>query len=394
MRRSRALTTRPCQKLEKIIGRTEEVWSSLEALVHSGMRVTILLGNHDIEMSLPGPRRVLLDRLGPGRVEFVYDNQAFRDGPVLIEHGNRYDPWNVVSHDALRRVRSVASRGEEAVDYAGPPGSQLVARVINAIKQTYSFVDLLKPEDAGVLPLLAVLHPASLDDIRATYRARKQMQEIEFDETGRPVDPANIAAGEDRLDEADREMVELAMELATGVDSSNIASFANAKDYVELWRIAREGDKQRQLQRLYRAMRARAQHTWSALDVKTEVETYLRPARAAVTRGITAVVMGHTHLAKRVCLGNAVYPNAGTWADLMRVPEGVLSGEEAIAMPQLRKFSDDLRTNDLTAWRRQVPTFVRIDMVSDRVSRADVYFFDEGKDPEPVPDGPLSRLVC
>lgn len=207
------------KKLEAIMCRTEEVWNSLEHLARSGVRLTILLGNHDIEMSLPGPRRVLLDRLGPGRVEFIYDNQAFRDGPVLIEHGNRYDPWNVVSHHALRRIRSVASRGEDPVAFAGPPGSQLVARVINGIKETYSFVDLLKPEEAGVLPLLAVLHPASLGDIH------------------------------------------------------------------------------------------------------------------------------------------------------------------------------DVRSNDLTAWRRQVPTFVRIDLVSDRVDRADVYFFDEGKEPEPVPDRPLARLV-
>jgi hypothetical protein len=140
-------------------------------------------------------------------------------------------------------------------------------------------------------------------------------------------------------------------------------------------------------------MRARATHTWSALRVDREIETYLRPARAAVERDFSVVVMGHTHLAKRVRLRGGVYLNAGTWADLMRVPEGVLSGDEALATTQLRAFSDDLKANNLGEWRKQVPTFVRIDMSGERVCSADVYFFDEGAGPEPVPDGPLSRLI-
>src|SRR5205085_1009003 len=104
-------------KLERILTTTEGVWKSFESFLGSGAKLTMLLGNHDVELSLPGPRRVLLERLGPGRMEFIYDNQAFVEGPVLIEHGNRYDSWNVISHDALREVRSALSRGEKAPVY-------------------------------------------------------------------------------------------------------------------------------------------------------------------------------------------------------------------------------------------------------------------------------------
>jgi hypothetical protein len=95
------------KKLSSIFERTDEVWKNLEAFVGAGCSLTLLLGNHDIELSLPTPRRILLDRLGPGRIEFIYDNQAFVDG--LIEHGNRYDSWNVIAHDQLREVRSAMS---------------------------------------------------------------------------------------------------------------------------------------------------------------------------------------------------------------------------------------------------------------------------------------------
>jgi UDP-2,3-diacylglucosamine pyrophosphatase LpxH len=110
------------QKLERIIQQTDEVWQSLQLFAASGSELVLLLGNHDIELSLPTPRRVLLERLGSGQIEFIYDNQAFVDGPVIIEHGNRYDSWNVVSHDGLREVRSALSRRESPPSFESSAG--------------------------------------------------------------------------------------------------------------------------------------------------------------------------------------------------------------------------------------------------------------------------------
>lgn len=152
-------------KLEHILSNTAEVWESLQIFLKTGSRLTLLLGNHDIELSLPGPRHMLFEQLGPGRVEFIYDNQAYAEGPVLIEHGNRYDSWNIVSHDALREIRSVLSRGEPPVTFEGPAGSHLVVNVMNKIKARYPFVDLLKPEDAALLPFLAILDPSAMKEV-------------------------------------------------------------------------------------------------------------------------------------------------------------------------------------------------------------------------------------
>lgn len=68
------------EKLVSILERTDEVWQALRRFVAGGHALTVMLGNHDLELSLPGPRRRLLKVLGPGRVEFIYDNQAFTLG--------------------------------------------------------------------------------------------------------------------------------------------------------------------------------------------------------------------------------------------------------------------------------------------------------------------------
>jgi UDP-2,3-diacylglucosamine pyrophosphatase LpxH len=75
-----SVETEAAEKLKSIMRRTRAVWDALAAFVSRGGSLTLLLGNHDIEMSLPAVRRVVLDTLGNGRVEFIYDNEAFTIG--------------------------------------------------------------------------------------------------------------------------------------------------------------------------------------------------------------------------------------------------------------------------------------------------------------------------
>lgn len=377
------------KKLERIFQRTEDVWTGFAELTQAGIRLTLLLGNHDIELSLPGTRQLLLERLGAGRVEFIYDNQAYVDGPVLIEHGNRYDAWNIVSHDSLREVRSALSRAEAPPKFESPVGSHLVCEVMNRLKMQYPFVDLLKPEDAAVLPLLAVLAPSLVSDMMKLVPLWRKQAQVKFDGAGLPVDAANIAA-EEALDES---MIELAQELAYG-DVASIGAFDDMKGILELWQLRRStADEVHQLKRLYRALRARADHTWHAFNVNRESEVYLAPARAAAARGFRVVVFGHTHLAKRVPLQDgSIYLNSGTWADLMQVPKAVLQGDEFEGQRACATFLDALKANQLSTWRRQVPTFARIQFTGDTLASADVFFYDGAGLVERVPDGQLVRL--
>jgi UDP-2,3-diacylglucosamine pyrophosphatase LpxH len=160
-------------KLERIAERTRcrhgrGVFEALRDFLGAGHRLTLLLGNHDVELSLPAVRARLVQLLGGdgSRLNFIYDGEAYTVGRALIEHGNRYDRWNMIDYSALRQERSVRSRrlpvaeDERAQKYFLPPaGTHLVIRFMNRIKSRYRFVDLLKPETETILPLLLALEP-------------------------------------------------------------------------------------------------------------------------------------------------------------------------------------------------------------------------------------------
>lgn len=154
-------------RMAQIIERDRMLFDALAALLRNGHRLIILLGNHDVELCFPKVRQQLEQALGACRgskFEFLYDGQAYVVGDVLIEHGNRYDAFNIVDHDGLRRVRSSQSRREElseSDDFRRPPGSKLVAGVMNHLKARFPFIDLLKPEDGAAVPIVLALAPAA-----------------------------------------------------------------------------------------------------------------------------------------------------------------------------------------------------------------------------------------
>jgi UDP-2,3-diacylglucosamine pyrophosphatase LpxH len=383
------------RKLARIIASTAPVWQALRDLIASGCRTTLMLGNHDVELSLPGPRRLLLETLGDG-VELVCDNQAFVDGPVLIEHGNRYDKWNVVSHDALRQIRSALSRREVALPYDGPPGSQLVQQVLNPIKARYPWVDLLKPESSGMLPILAVLEPAAMKNALALARLAQETTRSRFDANGVPVDPRQISA--ELADSAARQdpMIQLARALADMDEPQAVSVLGAAQGLLARLKDAAHASIRDEIyRRLLSALRAYAQQDRKAFDTREEDDVYLRPAQAAARRDFKVVIYGHTHLAKRVALdvGGAVYLNTGTWADLMRVPAAVLGDDDVLARQQLEAFVDDLRHGRLDAWRCQMPSFARVDVDDDGQVSADVFVFESDRKLTRLSEGPLSLLA-
>jgi len=84
--------------------------------------LTILLGNHDVELSSRACAGASLSqwRLPVAR-ELPLRRRGVRAGELLVEHGNRYEGWNVVAHDSLRRLRSALSRGEPAPTFRPSP---------------------------------------------------------------------------------------------------------------------------------------------------------------------------------------------------------------------------------------------------------------------------------
>jgi UDP-2,3-diacylglucosamine pyrophosphatase LpxH len=387
------------RKFRAIADESAEVWAALREVVGSGAAVTLMLGNHDLELCLPPVRAELLHRLGRGAVQFLYDNEALRIGPVLIEHGNRYDTWNAVSHDSLRRVRSRVSRGEAHERFPVPPGSDLVVRAMNRIKAEYGFVDLLKPEASAALPLLAALDgtlwrrvwPAVYASARAAWRRSS------YDRAGRPSDDDLIASPlpGSSVDPADLGDV--------GGDEVPAYEFPDRDAFVEALTAAKEsaddddriGHRSRPLGAglLVRALRRWAARDLVTWDVEAEGLTYRRAAQALADQGAKVVVFGHTHLAKRVALGaGRWYLNSGTWADLMRVPSALLEASSDDEGAELARYLDALRCNDLAALRRTVPTFARVvlDDAGQSVVSADVHFFDDAGPGSPISSAELA----
>lgn len=399
------------RKLESAMDCTLPVWEALRELGRTGAKLTLQLGNHDLELSLPLPRRLLLEYLGHGQLEFLYDNQALAIGPVLIEHGNRYDRWNAVAHDELRRIRSALTRGEEPITFSPPPGSLLVEQVMNPLKRKYSFVDLLKPETAAVLPLLAVLEPWAAKRIRQLLRGALASKFRRVDENGVPKaagyrgDPpqesAVASAGSERasfsLSDADQLLVQETMRLGgtplreeeattlarregESADRGLSESMAEAQaSLLVLW--AANQDRPQQVRRLQQAWRLLVEHHHRTFSISEEAPEYLRAAQALAGRGFKAVVFGHTHLAKQIQLDFGVrYLNTGTWADLMRVPAHLLIQDDAKAEQELAAFVEDLASNRIAHWRYQVPSFAQIDLRPDGEVDAEVLVWrDEGR---------------
>ncbi len=381
-------------KLQRIFHNYAPVWEALRGFVAQGAALTLMLGNHDIELALPSPHRLLRERLGPGRVDFIFDNQAFVAGPLIIEHGNRYDFWNVVPHDELRRMRSALSRGETPPPLAPIPGSELVCRVMNDLKRDYNFIDLLKPETQAALPLLAVLEPKALRKIGAVVELYRQARRVRFDATGTPLDAGYIGAVRQTPEDAatERLLAEARALSGDNADAGHIGAMGAAvqtlRAFKDLWYAATtRADRDRQVERLYRALRTFAAEQHLAFDTTQEDEIYLKPARHLAQRGFRVIVFGHTHLVKKVTLPDAVYLNSGTWADIIRLPDSLLQADAAVAKAELAAFADDLAHNHLANWRKPVATYVRVDLTGEPVARAEAFYFRGPENPSaPIAD--------
>jgi predicted phosphodiesterase len=212
-----------------------------------------------------------------------------------------------------------------------------------------------------------------------------------FDENGAPLDPANITAQDDR----DAVSLEFSRKLARGGrDAEDIAAMDDLKDFLQRIREATTSAARRaQLELLYQAFRRFSVEHRQSFEVTHEDPVYLTAANASANRGFKVVVYGHTHLVKRVPIGkDAVYLNTGTWADLIRLPVGILTGDQAAAIAKLDTFVDDMLNNNVDTWRHQVPTFARIELADDSLTSADVFFFNKDGSTERVSDGRLSRV--
>ena len=309
--------------------------------------MTLLIGNHDIELALPAVRRRLAERIGiTGRHDFhfIYDGEAYIVGRALIEHGNRYDPFNVVDHDGLRRIRSLQSRHQPVTvkhAFAAPAGSHIVAEVMNPIKSDYRLIDLLKPETGAMMPVLMALEPGYrrvLTRIAALgLRARKHRlaeaalpsfagdissdTRVDWMSDGLASDISSTGPAPDPLTVIVRETMQSGADLVLDAAPAepdfvgDICSRETIDRRLGLARMLASSNRatvESRLPALLAAVRSLQNDSSFARDTECFTE-YFAAARDLAGNGFDFVIFGHTHIARDVALpGGARYLNTGT----------------------------------------------------------------------------------
>jgi UDP-2,3-diacylglucosamine pyrophosphatase LpxH len=418
------------EKLKRVIRHTDEasepgerVFPALAEFVGRGNKLTILLGNHDIELSLPAVRRALADVLTsgrPARLEFLFDGEAYVRGDVLIEHGNRYDGWNAIAYGALRAHRSSSSRGELPFEFQPPAGSRLVSSVMNQLKSKYRFVDLLKPENETAIPLLCALEPTLATELTkvaplwlAMRGAKGKAGQVRREETyiasiPREKPPASVGyptgslEPADALDNPERERSRLATEeMLTGArqrlqearlleplervpaDEMQIAQGKAARifSHLGLANAILSGKIPERADLIARALHARSQAIATTFELGSNDPPYCIAAeRLHACSEARIVLFGHTHLAKTIPIANGrgKYLNTGTWCPTIRIPaEFCQEDPSKEILENLGGFIKDLASNRLENWTTLQTIFAHIQISHDGQSRADLYEIDE-----------------
>jgi hypothetical protein len=130
----------------------------------------------------------------------------------------------------------------------------------------------------------------------------------------------------------------------------------------------------RRLQSLWLALKTLPPDRSFELDHEDAPE-YTDAANDLFKGGFRFVLFGHTHLAKKIELQPGYwYLNSGTWADLMRLPDGITAAsDDAAARKKLDPFVQDMGRGDLNRWIIFRPTYVQLDLdATNHVIDADV----------------------
>jgi hypothetical protein len=118
-----------------------------------------------------------------------------------------------------------------------------------------------------------------------------------------------------------------------------------------------------------------------SFNVDSESERYLAPAREMTELGgIDVVVFGHTHFPKDVTLPKGRYFNAGTWADVLRLPQGISSDDPEVAKLSIEKFLKDMKNRDYRAYTTNAHGYVHAVVEANGDVAAELKLFNNGSE--------------
>lgn len=339
------------------------VWDALAVFAKTAKRtLVIVLGNHDIEFAFPNVQRLIIRRLAgddlaaQARIEFSTMGAGFScqvgGSRVFCTHGNEVDAWNYVRYEDLSKAarRIATGRPLPPSEWEPNAGTKMVKDVMNEVKKTYAWIDLLKPETSAAVGVLLVLDPKQISKINRLLPIVGELAvgRREFDQRlsaggfAQP-DPARaVTTSAERL---------LGRNLMQGISGGGAYSADDLLMHAEKTYKSNApaaaapegtlGTAQLIWDRLTGWLRnvseaealRRALKDWLADDKTFQVgdrdETFKRVTES-VGAEIDFVVTGHTHLERAIVVGPArYYFNTGTWIRLLQFTDAMLESEES-----------------------------------------------------------------
>ena len=350
----------------------QPVWEGLAHLVQQPKRhLVFIVGNHDIELSLPVVEYSIRNHLAPSnesaqaRIHFATHGGGFAcrvaGARIFCTHGNEKDAWNLVDYDKLGQLANAmnAARTFEKSKWKPNAGTRLVVDVMNSIKRRYPFVDLLKPEVAAVAAVLLALDkdvfkqvdfedafPVLRDRIRgglvrknllgagendlSAVSNTKIAEEVSdqllgpsFREAIQNSNKNSVAASEDDLLSAAEKAISEGKSATAMVDSEGDPETLGAWDIFTGWIgfVSKEEGLRKALK------------DWLKDDVTFNIDDKddcYQIMRKRVGDQIDFLITGHTHKPRALELGgNRYYYNCGTWIRTLRLTREVLDDANA-----------------------------------------------------------------
>ena len=350
----------------------QPVWEGLAHFVKIPKRhLVFVIGNHDIELSLPIVEDSIRYRLAEenenvqARIHFATHGGGFAcrvaGARIFCTHGNEVDEWNWVDFNKLGELANAinAGRSVEVSNWKPNAGTRLVVDVMNAIKRRYPFIDLLKPEVAAVASVILALDkdvfkhvdleeafPILRDKIRGELitknllgaketdfstvpsaliaeEAAKQILGPSFREAVRDKRKSTSGTSEDDL------LFTATEAIVQGKSATEIAEGESAQETLGVWDIVAGWiglvSKEEGLRR--------ALKDWlrddKTFDVNNEDDDYHK-MKQRVSNQVDFVITGHSHKPRALKFnGNRYYYNCGTWIRTLRLTSEVLDNAEA-----------------------------------------------------------------
>lgn len=395
------------------------IWKALADFVKLERRtLVIVLGNHDIELAFPSVQRAILDELAGdnlaarARVEFSTAGAGYScligKARVFCTHGNEVDAWNFIRYEDLGKAarRINANRPLPASDWEPNAGTKLVKDVMNEVKKTYKWIDLLKPETGAAIGVLAALDPTQLSKLKSVIPIIGK-KVVDSGEVNQRLSAEGFASQPYGTESAIPPNLLLGPNLLRGVTPKDAVKRMKAEKMLrdaEANYTDRSLDENQGVETLgygqliwdrltgwltnvspEEALR-RALEDWLKNDKSFEIELKREdekedeiffPIVESVGSDIDFVITGHTHLARALEIGqngNRYYFNCGTWIRLLRINENMLKNEESF-----KPVYAVLKKGDMAGLDGYEAGNVEKCLVLDRTSAVCIKKTDDGK---------------